>query len=266
MRNLLQFISKHHVLLLFILLEFFSFLLIVQNNHFRRAAFINSTNGVTANAFATVYHWQDYFSLKSANQELASENANLKSLLSQQNSNDSIASNYPYDYLPAVVINNSVAKRNNYLTLDKGSVHGVKKGMGVITPQGVIGIVKETSNHFSSVLSVLHSKSKVSVVLQKNHYFGSLEWKGNSYRKAIVKDIPSHVDLTIGDTILTSGYSTIFPTQIPVGIISAINTKPNKNFHELELTFLEDFNKLKYVYITQSTLDTEQNILESGNE
>ena len=194
------------------------------------------------------------------------ENANLKSLLSQKNSNHSIASSYPYDYLPAVVINNSVANRNNYLTLDKGSVHGVKKGMGVITPQGVIGIVKATSNHFSSVLSVLHSKSKVSVVLQKNHYFGSLEWKGNSYRKAIVKDIPSHVDLTIGDTMLTSGYSTIFPTQIPVGIISAINTKPNKNFHELELTFLEDFKKLKYVYITQSTLDTEQNILESDNE
>lgn len=266
MRNLLQFISKRHVLLLFILLEFFSFLLIVQNNHFRRAAFINSTNGVTANAFSTVYHWQDYFSLKSANQELANENANLKSLLSQQNSNDSIASNYPHDYLPAVVINNSVAKRNNYLTLDKGSAHGVKKGMGVITTHGVIGIVKETSKHFSSVLSVLHSKSKVSVVLQKNHYFGSLEWKGYDYQKAIVKDIPSHVDLAIGDTVLTSGYSTIFPTQIPVGVISAVNTKPSKNFHDLELTFLEDFKQLKYVYITQSALNTEQNILETDNE
>lgn len=266
MRNLLQFISKHHVLLLFILLEFFSFLLIVQNNHFRRAAFINSTNGVTANAFATVYDWKDYFSLKTANQQLAIENAKLKSLLSKKNSEDSISSNYPHNYLTATVINNSIAKRNNYLTLDKGSMHGVQKGMGVITPQGVVGIVKETSKHFCSVLSVLHSKSKVSVVLQKNNYFGSMEWKGSNYRKAIVKDIPSHVELAVGDTILTSGYSTIFPTQIPIGTISAINTKSNKNFHELELTFLEDFKQLKYVYITEGALDKEQNELEQSNE
>lgn len=266
MRNLLQFISKHHVLLLFILLELFSFLLIIQNNHFRRAAFINSTNGVTANAFETIYHWKDYFSLKSSNQQLAIENAKLKSFLSQKNSNDSISSNYPYDYLTAAVINNSVAKRNNYLTLDKGSMHGVQKGMGVITSQGVVGIVKETSKHFCSVLSVLHSKSKVSVVLQKNNYFGSLEWRGSNYRKAIVKDIPSHVDLAIGDTILTSGYSTTFPTQIPVGVISAVNTKANKNFHDLELTFLEDFKQLKYVYIAEGSLNEEQNELETTNE
>lgn len=266
MRNLLQFISKNHVLLLFILLELCAFLMIVQNNHFQRAAFINSTNGITANTFQTLNNWQNYFSLKSANEQLALENAKLQTLLSHKGANDTIASILPKQYIPAMVINNSVAKRNNYLTLDKGKSHGVKKGMGVVTSNGVIGIVKEVSEHFSSVLSVLHGKSKTSVVLQHSNYFGSLEWKGANYQNAVVNDIPSHVELNIGDTIISSGYSSIYPANIPIGTISKINTKPHKNFHQIDIQFLEDFKQLKYVYITQGVLNKEMQQLQSNNE
>ena len=241
-------------------------ILIIQNNNFQKASVINSTNQITANIFKMTFNWKDYFSLKSSNQELVVENAKLKSLISNKNSNKIFESNYPYNYLAATVINNSVAKRNNYITLDKGKVHGVKKGMGVVTENGVIGIIKETSQHFSSVLSVLHSKSKTSVILKKNNYFGSLEWQGDSYKNAIVKDIPSHVNITIKDTIVTSGYSTIFPKHIPIGIISKINTKPNTKFHDLEIIFLEDFKQLKHVYITKGKFNAEQNKLESQNE
>ena len=266
MRNLLQFISKNHVLLLFILLELCAFLMIVQNNHFQRAAFINSTNGVTANIFQTLSNWKNYFSLKSANEQLALENAKLQTLLSYKEENDTIASILAKRYIPAMVINNSIAKRNNYLTLDKGFKHGVEKGMGVVTPNGVVGIIKEVSEHFSSVLSVLHGKSKTSVVLQHSHYFGSLEWKGENYQTAAVNDIPSHVELNIGDTIISSGYSFIYPADIPIGTISKINTKPHKNFHQIDIQFLEDFKQLKYVYITEGVLSNEVKELENKNE
>lgn len=266
MRNLLQFISKNHVLLLFILLEMCAFLMIVQNNHFQRAAFINSTNGLTANTFQTLSNWENYFSLKTANEQLALENAKLQTLLSYKGINDTIASVLPKRYIPAMIINNSIAKRNNYLTLDKGTKHGVEKGMGVVTPNGVVGIIKEVSEHFSSVLSVLHGKSKTSVVLQHSHYFGSLEWKGGNYQNAIVNDIPSHVELNIGDTIISSGYSSIYPADIPIGTISRINTKKNKNFHLIDIQFLEDFKQLKYVYITEGVLSSEVKELENNNE
>ena len=266
MRNLLQFISKNHVLLLFILLELCAFLMIVQNNHFQRAAFINSTNAVTANTFQTLSNWKNYFSLKSANEQLALENAKLQTLLTYKEVNDTIASVLPKQYISAMVINNSVAKRNNYLTLDKGTKHGVEKGMGVVTQNGVVGIIKEVSEHFSSVLSVLHGKSKTSVVLKHSHYFGSLEWEGVNYQNAIVNDIPSHVELNIGDTIISSGYSSIYPANIPIGRISRINTKPHKNFHQIEIQFLEDFKKLKYVYIIEVILSNEVHELENNNE
>ena len=266
MRNLLQFISKNHVLLLFILLEMCAFLMIVQNNHFQRAAFINSTNGLTANTFQTLSNWENYFSLKTANEQLALENAKLQTLLSYKGVNDTIASVLPKRYIPAMIINNSIAKRNTSLTLDQGTKHGVQKGRGVVTPNGVVGIIKEVSEHFSSVLSVLHGKSKTSVVLQHSHYFGSLEWKGGNYQNAIVNDIPSHVELNIGDTIISSGYSSIYPADIPIGTISRIYTKKNKNFHLIDIQFLEDFKQLKYVYITEGVLSSEVKELENNNE
>ena len=266
MRNLIQFINKNHVLLLFIMLELCALFMIVQNNHFQRAAFINSTNGVTAKTFQTLSNWKNYFSLKSVNEQLVLENAKLKTLISKKETFDTIASVSPKKYIAAMIINNSVAKRNNYVTLDKGAKHGVEKGMGVVTSNGVVGIIKEVSENFSSVLSILHGKSKTSVVLKNSYYFGSIEWKGGNYQNAVVNDIPSHVELNIGDTIITSGYSSIYPAEIPIGTISEINTKPNKNFHKIEIKFLEDFKKLKYVYITKGALSKEIKKLEDNNE
>jgi rod shape-determining protein MreC len=263
MRNLLQFISKHHALLLFLLLELTALLLLIQNNHFRKAAFLNSTSGISAQVYESRHELKSYLSLKEINKELALENEKLKTLLSQEPVMDSSYMNHQFIY--AEVINNSTSKRNNYLTLNRGKRHGVKKGMGVITPQGIIGIVKETSNRFSSVLSVLHSQSKVSVILKKNHYFGSLEWPGHSYREALVKDIPSHVEVNIGDTIISSGYSTIFPSATPIGLVQEINTKPNSKFHELDITFIEDFKQLKLVYICKSNFQEEKSNLEASN-
>lgn len=251
MRNLLELINKHNHLLFFILLEIIAFSLIVQNSNFHRSAFINSTNGVTANSFSAISNIKEYLSLKSSNEMLLLENAKLKSLISYQTS-DSISSSDPHQFISATVINNSVSRANNYLTLDKGEIDGVKKGMGVVTEKGVIGIIKATSENFSTVLSILHSQSKVSVVIKKNNHFGSLQWDGKSYKRARINDIPSHVNLSIGDTITTSGFSFIFPSKTHIGIISQIDTEDDDKFHEIKMTFIEDLKEIRYVTICQS--------------
>jgi rod shape-determining protein MreC len=261
MRNLIELINKYNHQILFILLEVFAFFLIIQNNSFQKAAFINSTNGVTATSFLVISDVKSYFSLKSTNELLLMENAKLKSLISYQQK-DSISSISASHYIPATIINKSVARANNYITIDKGKIDGIKKGMGVVSNNGVIGIVKETSKHFSSVLSILHSKSKVSVVIKKNNHFGSLQWDGKSYKKAKIYDIPSHVDLQLGDTITTSGFSYIFPSNTIVGVISDIKTKDADKFHNLRMSFIEDLKEVKYVNVCQPLKKEEKELLE----
>tara|TARA_B100000886_G_scaffold339770_1_gene306266 strand:+ start:16127 stop:16927 length:801 start_codon:yes stop_codon:yes gene_type:complete len=263
MRNLLDFINKYNHLLLFIFLESFALFLIFQNSQFHKAAFLNSTNSVSANSFSIISNIKEYFSLKETNNLLLIENAKLKSLISYQNI-DNISSSDPFQYISATIINNSVAKANNYLTLDKGKIDGIKKGMGVISERGVIGIVKETSKRYSMVLSILHSQSKLSVAIKKNNHFGSLQWDGISYKKARIYDIPSHVKLNIGDTIVTSGFSHIFPSKIDVGIISEINTQNDDKFHNIKMTFIEDFKQLRYVNVCESINKNEKIYIEKS--
>ena len=264
MQNLFQFLNKHNHLLLFILLEMFALALIFQNNTFHRSAFLNSSNGITSMVYEKITNINRYFSLKETNEMLLLENAKLRSTLTFIKT-DSIASVFPYKFISAEVINNSVHKPNNYITIDKGRNDGVKKGMGVISSSGVVGIVKETSSHFSTILSILHSKSKVSVELKKNNFLGSLEWQGVNYRKAIIKDIPVHVDVRKGDTIITSGYSSVFPKDIAIGFISDIITNTNENFHKIGITFIQDFKSLKYVNICNSILKEEKITIEKLN-
>ncbi len=265
MHNLFQFISKYHYFLLFLLLEVTALFMVIQNSHFQRSSFINSTNIASSRVYATVSNWQEYFSLSETNDLLILENSKLKSLLSLQQRN-SVASVNPLQFIPAIVINNSVSRANNYITLDKGRLNGIKKGMGVISKNGIIGIVKETSDHYSTALSVLHSKSKVSVKMKKNNHLGSLEWKGNSYLYASVKDIPSHVKASVGDTISTSGFSSTYPNNIAIGTISKVKTKPNDNFHRIEIRFIENFKELNYVEICKLILAEEKYKLESKND
>ena len=261
MRNLLEFINKHNHLLLFIFLESCALFLIFQNSQFHKSAFLNSTNSVTANSFTVISYVREYFSLKEINNLLLIENAKLKSLISYQNT-DTISSSDPFQYISATIINNSVAKANNYLTLDKGEIDGIKKGMGVITNKGVIGIIKETSKRYSTVLSILHSQSKLSVTIKKNNHFGSLQWDGNSYKKARVYDIPSHVNINIGDTIATSGFSYIFPSKIDVGVICEVDTEKDDKFHKINMAFIEDLKQLRYVNVCKSLNKNEKLNLE----
>ena len=231
MRNLLSFIIKRYYLFLFIFLEVVSFFLFINNSYYQRSVFVTATNKVTGNINQGINDISEYFKLKKENEILANENAHFHNLSEKAFlktdrgifvTNDTVYKQ-EYQYIAAKIISNSVNRRNNYLMLNKGSMDGITKDMAVISPLGVVGIVREVSKYFSSVLSVLHKDTKVSAKIKNSGYVGTVVWNGENYRYGNLKDIPSHVALSKGDTVITSGYSLIFPEGLMIGTIDKFN-------------------------------------------
>ena len=273
MRNLILLIWKYHFFLLFVLFETAAGYLIIQNNNFQKASFINSTNAFVASVLNVKNSITDYFHLKATNEILAGENARLHTLLPEAYYNDKLEINavrdsthkQQYEYVSAKVINNSTNKRNNYLTLNKGKLDGVKPEMGVISSGGVVGIVKDVSDHYCSVMSLLHKDFHTSANLKKNNYFGNLSWEGGNPTKAVVIEIPKHVPLAKGDTLVTTTYSGIFPEGIKIGTIDNFEIKPGENFYTAIVNLSTNFYNLSYVYIVNNILKGEQKKLEASS-
>ena len=154
-----------------------------------------------------------------------------------------------YNYREAKIVSSTVNKRNNYAIINRGASHGIKKDMGVISSNGVLGIVKETSSHFATVMTVLHSRTQVSTRFQKNAYFGILTWQGYDPEHATLNDIPSHVQLKEGDTLITRGASGIFPEGTLVGTIESWEEVPSTNFYEINVKLSTNFRNTEYVYV-----------------
>ena len=270
MRNLFDFLLKNYFFFLFLLLEIFAAFLIVNNNYYQRSVIINSTNELTGSVRLMYSNITGYFMLKKTNQILAKENAALHNLtersyiITDRNEYlvDDTAYKQQYTYIGAGVISNSVNKRNNYLMLNMGSNDGIDKDMAVISQRGIVGIIRDVSKHFSSVISVLHKDTRISAKIKKNNYIGTLAWKGIDYRKAYLMDIPTHVKLALGDTVITSGYSHLFPEGIMIGVIENYNILEGDNFYTIKISFLEDYNNLSYVYVVNNLMRNEKLMLE----
>jgi rod shape-determining protein MreC len=255
-------------------LEGFAFYLLFQNNNFHRASFLNSTNKISGGVYAQYSDFTDYLNLKEVNLQLAVENERLRGL--QINAYEKLFGPniiiddtlYQRQYLftKAKIINNSINKQNNYLTLNIGSNNGIENGMGVLAPNGVVGIVQNVSQNYSTVLSLLHGSAKISVKLKGSNYFGSMQWDGENYRQGILTDIPNHVNIQIGDTIVTSGFSATFPANIHVATIADFNKPKGENFYDIKLNFNTDFKNLSYVYVVKNSRSTEQLELEEETE
>ena len=270
MRTLFALIWKFYFAFLFILLEIFASFLIVQNNSFHKAGFLNSSNALSASLFKITNNISQYMRLRSTNELLAIENEKLhsQSILSFVKFNTGIWTVHDtifeqqYTYLSARVINNSIYKRNNYLTLNKGERHGIEPEMAVISSNGIVGIVKDVSGNFSSVLSVLHKDARISAMIKKNGYFGSLVWDGSDFKTGTLSDIPVHAKISEGDTIVTSRYSAIFPDGILIGTIVGFKINPGDNFYTIYVKFSTDFSNLSYVYVVNNLMKDEQSLLE----
>ena len=264
MQNLLRFIRMYNVLIIFLLLQGYSINLYLNNNTFQNNILIEKTSNYTGKVYDFSNNIKEYFQLKNINNQLMSENSKLNNLYSKNKINY-LSDEKDFNYLSAKVINNSIYKRNNYLTINKGKKHGIKDGMGVISTNGVIGIVHSTSENYALIISILNKQSAISICLKKQNNYGSLKWNGFNYREANIESIPNHVKITLGDTIITNGYSTIFPSEINIGTIKSYNTNNKTGNQDIIIDLFTDFNNIKYVYIVKSQNSREQLKLELLN-
>lgn len=274
MRNLLLFFTRYSSFFLFLFLEAVSFFFIVRYHSYQKSHFINSANAVTGKVYGTYDNFTTYMQLNTINDSLHHENARLRNRqLAYYERYDqlpdticSIAMDQQYAFIPAKVINNSVNSLNNYITLNQGKNHGIKREMGVVNAEGIVGIVKSTSGNFSSVMSLLHKDSKVSAKLKQNGYIGTLQWEGGSPYFVDLVGIPSHVRLQEGDSVVTSGYSSIFPENIPVGVIEEFENPKGDNFYKVKVSLSAKFQALHHVYVVNYYFKEEREQLEAGNE
>ncbi len=271
MRNLLIFISKYNAFFLFIIFEIIALITFVKNNNFQKATFISSSNEVVGNVYLKVDQLTNYLKLGITNDSLAQENARLRNQLKSsfyidssvvKTVNDTV-NKQQYTYIAARVINNSFSRRNNYLTINRGSNAGIMKGMGVISSSGVVGIVTNTSPNLATVQSLLHENTRISAMLADSNNVGSLIWDNNlDPTKAMLINFMKQVKIKKGTPVVTSGYS-LFPTGTMLGHINNLDVKDSNNGTGIEVNLSVNFSNLQYVYVVTNKLAQEQQSLEA---
>jgi rod shape-determining protein MreC len=274
MRSLWQLIYRYHVFLLFIGLEVAAIALLVRNNNYHRAVFLHSANEVTGTLYARRTEVAEYLRLQSINEALARENAVLKSeavtSFHKLTDNLSILEDTlyvrRYAYMPARVINNSVNRVNNYITIDRGLENGIDKEMGVSAEGKVVGIIKDVSDHFASVMPLINTNFTLGVKLKSSNAFGRVEWTGEDPTIARVVELPRYANPLRGDTVVTSGFSSYFPEGLLVGTIESSRIPEGENFYEIEIRLATPFHELSYVDVIHHMLQEEQRALEALNE
>jgi rod shape-determining protein MreC len=243
--------------------------MLFQNNYIQRIAFVKATNVVSGSIYERISVWRDYLHLREQNQQLLDENAQLRNMLSQMfYTTDSSKIFFidstklrRYASLPAKVVDNSINKQFNIVTLDCGKNKGIDEDMAVVGPDGIVGIVYGVSEHFATVLPVINRNFRVSAKFKKNNYYGSLSWDGRSYRHATLSEISLHVPVFLGDTIVVSGFSDSFPEGVPVGVVEKMEQKDG-SFYTITVLLATDFRKLHYVTVVEDLMKKEQQTLE----
>jgi rod shape-determining protein MreC len=258
MKYLFIFIKKQSFFFMFIILEVISVLLLVNHNDFQGSRMLNTTNAITGSFNYVFSSVSDYFFLKEANKQLSVENAWLnEQLYGGSMKVDSVQiEDTLYAFIPARIISNTNRGRNNYIMINRGRVDGVEKEMGLVSPSGVAGIVVEVSRNYATAMSLLHKDSRISARLKSNGQMVNVVWDGEDYRFGLVEDIPTHIIPVPGDTVITSGYSFVFPEGLIVGIIGE-KTISGSNLNRAELIFSTDFNNLYLVYVTKNNASQE---------
>lgn len=266
MRNLLNFLLKYNYWFLFILLEVICFVLLFRFNNYQQSVYFTSANVVTGKVYEVSGSVSSYFHLKSVNEDLLDRNmlleqqiANLENALRERQVDSVIVNsirnldNKDYQIFKAHVIRNSLNQADNYITLDKGSSSGIRPEMGVVDGNGVVGIVYKTSPNYSLVISVLNSKSSISCKIVGSEYFGYLKWEHGDSRYAYLKDLPRHAEFNLGDTVVTSGYSTVFPAGVMVGTVDDMSDSNDGLSYLLKIKLATDFGKLGDVRVIART-------------
>lgn len=252
MLRLLNYLYLKRVLFVFIFLELSCFMLIKDNSPYYSAYYFTSSNQFVGDILQKKTNIISYLSLIEENDKLRNSNA----LLKKNKFNSSSSYIYPkrsfknnYFIRESKIINNTISYSENYLTLDVGLKDKISVGQGVISEQGLIGVVKSVSDNFSTVTSILHKKMMVSVKIGKEKSLCSLIWDGEDYKFANILHLPKHVKINKNDTVITSGFGGVFPEEIIVGHVSTIETQKDQSFHKIKIELINDFSSVNTAYV-----------------
>lgn len=269
MRNLLNFLLKYNNIIVFLILEGIAFYWLTNGNAYHNSRMVKTIQGMTRGMEERITNVKNYLSLRDVNSGLAEENSYLRNrleLLSNEQDPgfisviDSIAGQQ-YNYTPARVINNSVNKQKNFITINKGSLQGIKPDMALTDGRNVVGLIVGCSRNFSVAISLLNLDFRLSSRLKSSGYFGSLTWDGRNPRYAVLNEIPQHISVAQGDTVETTAFSAVFPEGIGVGRVSEIK-KSGSDFYKITVELFTDFRQVQYVNVIGNLLREEQLELE----
>lgn len=271
MRNLIDFITRYNHWFVFVMLEVISFVLLFRFNSYQGSVWLSSANAVAGKVYEADATVKNFFSLTKINQQLNVRNLYLEQTvrkLSEQVRTEKKDSSWlfrtqaevlkEYKLIPAKVITNSIDKRDNFITIDKGRADGIKPDMGVACGTGIVGVVYMVSEHYAIVIPILSSKSNISVTIRKRGYFGYLHWTGGASDLAYVDDIPRHAHFRLGDLIETSGYSAMFPPGIIAGQILHVYNSPDGLSYRVQVRLTTDFGNLRDVCVIDNTIMKER--------
>lgn len=274
MKNLFAFVIKHNFIFVFFILQVVCAWLMVQKNGFQGSHVLNSSNTAVANVYQSAANTREYFYLKQENDKLALENTLMRNFLKSNyavlpltefKKNDTVYKQQ-YTYINAKVVNSSVNKRRNFLTLNVGSNFGISQDMAVMASDGIVGIITNVSGNFSSAMSLLHKDVRVNCQLKKDGSYGPLIWDGSDYRYCLLTDIPTHARMKKGDTVVTSELSGIFPEGIMVGTIESYERKTNESYFTVKVRLSADLKKVNHVYVIKNKYKTERDSLEINTQ
>ncbi|MBO5244216.1 MAG: rod shape-determining protein MreC [Muribaculaceae bacterium] len=279
MRNLINFLIRFSSWILFMVFVTISCVLLFQNNPYQHSIYLSSANALSTSLYNGAHSVTSYFSLRDINEDLTRRNAQLESqvlALKSQIARYKIAeyaatvpvdtSLARYNFIIAHVINNSVHRPHNYITLDTGSLDGIAEEMGVVNENGVVGIVNKVGPHSARVISVLNNYLRVSAKVKASEQVGSLVWDGKNPSEAILEELPRHATFKVGDTVVTNGYSTVFPEGVPVGIVTKPLKDYDENFFALRVRLFTDFSTLNTVRVVRDMMKPELLEVESDEE
>ncbi len=271
MRNLLLFVIRFNYIFAFLILEAISMVFIIRNHTYQRTGFLNSAGVVTGNIFNAYFKFSQYLNLSSVNERLMEENALLRMRTSVTSDTMSVieacddSSRIQYRFIPVKAINFTVNKSTNYITFNKGRKAGIARDMGVITGTGIVGIVNNVSENFSTAMSVLHKDCPISIKVKRFNYPGTLKWDGGNPGEAEITGIPKHLPIAEGDSVITSGFSAIFPENIPIGIITEFTLPRGSSFFMAKVKLSANLEILQYAYVVDNVFQKEQRELEGRN-
>jgi len=269
MQRIIDSILAKKDVLVFLILLLFSLYLITNSNFYHKAKILKVSNNFTNLIFDEYSYLNEYFRLEDYNDALIKENVRLHNELQNFKSIniDSSLLKKDFIYSNAKIISNNISLLKNYLIINKGSIDGVVREMGIISSEGIIGIVDEVSENYSSVMSILNLNLKINAKVKRTSHFGSLEWEGLDIDILILKDIPKTAKINIGDSVVTGGMSAIFPENIKIGIVSNVSTNKNlDNYLRIEIKLHNDMSKLRNIYLLSSLFKNEIEQLKTKNQ